>query len=185
MSNQPTSFVRGLQTNSTATAFPNSGNGPIATTTQPATVDSSTPTSNRVVITLGGTHVDLIFFGADAADEAFDARLTLWRRIMDPGGNDDLWLPVILADLTVTLGAKTGVSGAALGTADLLADLIAGDAYNDDASGQRVQIFSPGSDATGANLFGMVTVRTDRYELLSIDFDLDTALSANVAYAKR
>ena len=131
---EPAPMRRGLLNSSTATAFPNSGGGPIATATKPATVDLDDPTTgNLLVIPCAGQYTDLMFFGTDAANEAGAVRLVLWRSVFDaPGGSSaQLWLPHHLSDLTVTLGAKTGAAATAILNTGFFADTLVAAAGGD------------------------------------------------------
>lgn len=60
----------------------------------------------------------IAFYGGDAADGTFTARITGWRQL---GG---LWIPVPLLTLSGILGAMTGVSGAGVTNLQAFADTL-------------------------------------------------------------
>jgi hypothetical protein len=92
----------------------------------------------------------LIFFGAGSANQTGIAQGYLWHRI------DDLWIPTLILDLTLTLGAAVGVaSHAVLDTEKLVKTIAAGAAMTTNAK----DIQSPAT-ATG---------------IAKVDFDLSGA----------
>lgn len=185
-------FTLGLTNGSSATAFPDTGAGPIPTTTEPTTVDAASAGSNCVVVGCTGSWCDFIPIGdADAA--TFDMRVVLWRDATKAGNTaTTLWVPVHVADLTVTCGAKVGIAGAILTASHAFADTITADAYSDTvADGNElgiVKIHSPQADATGANLIGLVSIRTEGFQKIGLYFDRAGGAPAslvNVIYAFR
>lgn len=171
-----TPWARALENSSTATAFPNTGAGPIATTTQPDTVDSSTPTGNLLIVNGGTEFMHLMPFGTDAADETFVVRIVGWREARMIGATSTtLWVPTHISDVTMTLGAKIGVAGASVINTDFFCDTAVAVANGDT---NRVQLFSPTGDA-----YATIRVRLDGFQKIGVYFDLVTAASANTLYA--
>lgn len=94
---------------------------PVPTTTMPdgeGVIDVSYPNMSLESIHNGAL---LIFYGTRTAadNETLTARITGWRHVAN------LWVPIGLANLLVTLGTQTGVSGADVSETEYFADTIA------------------------------------------------------------
>ena len=119
----------------------------------------------------------IIGIGTDADNEAFAARLYGWSRLRIDG--EDFYIPTIICELTVTLGAETGESGGLLTTTDFFADTLA-----------IVTEATLTADVTRSGTVE-VTNTTDLvaraevcwkqpFEILEATFNLDSAASANL-----
>lgn len=119
----------------------------------------------------------LNFFGTDAANETFQAKLWSLREIMALDGKTNLVLPRLELDMTVTLGALTGVSGAAVSDTEYFAD---GIAFTTDNSVSLRRSDSPADDT-----FGLVGVQSFGWAacLLQITTNGHTAASGNATWS--
>ena len=169
-------FKRGLVNNSTDADF-----GVITpTTTKPATVDSATPTANQLVADVSGQKAVLIFFGQDTDGDQLTARVTLWRKT---DGATPLWVPHVVGQFELTLGAAVGVAGAQVINTEFFVDTITevGTTWDD-----ALVSVSSAADNTTASAY----IDTAGYELMQVDFDINLAggtdgTAANVLYAFR
>lgn len=157
-------FTELLAANSTATSFTANA----ATTTEPT--GTGIVTLSRVN---GRVHdnVLLVFFGTDANNETFDARVTGWSKV------GTLWVPVVLAEFECILGAGVGVSGASVADTDFFVDTIAIDAAFSGLSGTAVQVCSPTGDQVAHVLMDM-----KGFAKMEVEFDLTGGASANCLY---
>jgi len=170
----PRPLQRGLTNNAVNTAFP-----ALATTvTKPATVDVAAGTANRLVIPCSGRYADLLFFGADGANDTYNARLTLWRSIVQVNNTaSPLWLPLHVGTINIVLGALTGAANGVVVATEFFADTVAIASGGDSG---RVAVYSHTAD-----VLGTTRVEQDGWELLVVDFDRAGAqegVSMNVAY---
>lgn len=167
-------FTLGLTNDSTSEAFPNSGAGPIPTTTEPVTVDESgDPSANCVVVPCSGSWCDIVFI-ASVDDATYDIRVALWRSVTKPGSTaTTLWVPHHLGDASIVANNLTGVAGAIVDDGQFFNERIIYDAYADIKSTMfgRFKTFSPGDNETGPNLTGMLSVRVDGAQKIGIYFD--------------
>lgn len=138
--------------------------------TAPVAVDESGDTSaNYAVIANPGSAVlDLEFFGTDGATEIFNVRVYGYHKYKDGD-----YTPHLLADLICTLGTMTGRSGG-IGTSNLYVHTITAGALG---TRSNVAIFSPGTNNKASVRIGLTG---EPY--LRIEFDLNTAASANGSY---
>lgn len=110
---QPRIWQRVLTDNSTATSFASK----IPTITE--------PTNGNGVFDIGGDEsLEFIPFGTDGDNDTFSMRVIGWREHRGAIGND-LWIPSVLAEVTVVLGSVTGVAGTEVVNTEFFADTIA------------------------------------------------------------
>lgn len=86
--------------------------------------------------------IRFLLFGTDAANEDGVCNVYGWNKI------GSLWIPTLLADLSATLGAATGVAGQLIADTDLIADTIAIDSGTSLAI-DSIDIISPADDTVG------------------------------------
>lgn len=109
--------------NATDTSFP----AKAPTATEPSG-DAGTATGASVIDVghhcgVGQTHALLVPYGTGDADDVFAMRAVGWYQV----GNDpasDLWLPVVLAELTCTMGTAAGVADTQVPAAGLFCDTL-------------------------------------------------------------
>lgn len=194
-----TRFVKIRQTNSTDPSFPSrvprigfagvdnqpSGKGDAAAQTTFAVFDlvgaeDLPPGTDRpnVQARQAQNRVILVFFGTSAADQTFKARLIGWRYCTDRNADmvktTSLWIPVTLAEFTVTLGTSPGLAGAIVDNTNFFADTIAlsGTSGNDDIS---IDIVSPAD-----NTIAHVVADLKGFQKYEVTFDRNSsAASAN------
>lgn len=153
---------------------------PANSATAPVSVDSSTPTSNKAVIPVFGNTLKLAFIGTDAADEIVVPTVYAWRKQMHviiPGYDApaDDYASEFLLSATVTLGAKTGISGGVVTDSELYADTIVQVEGSEGPTSQVLEVFSPANDAVA-----WILIDPQGADYLEVQFDLDTAASAGV-----
>lgn len=145
--------------------------------TAPSPLFNAEPSSNiqRVCQTSSGyipKEVLLIFFGAGDANDVFDARLYGWHRVPN-GPNHFDFVPTLLADLSCTLGATTGVAGAHVGASELYVDTISintqWETVANTTNDGTIELMSPASD-----LIAHVAIPIWGSEILQLDFDMTT-----------
>lgn len=153
-----TIFQRALATNSTASAF---------TAKIPVAVEPSGTGIFKMENPIP-TFLQLVPFGTDANDETFDFRLYGWTRIH----SERIWVPQLLADVSVTLG---NMSAAVIAASTFLADTLT---YND---GPPAGPFQSLIDAQ-EDLPASVMVHTRGCEYIEFDFDMVLAASGNVLW---
>lgn len=119
-------------------------------------------------------------FGSDADAETFDMRLWGWWRITGDGQNSDLWIPSILAGLSVVLSTPVGVAGAEVLNTDFFADTIT------ITSGMEPVITADTTNqgtivrqSNAGNQIAWAKVPLCGPEKIEFDFDRGTAASAN------
>jgi len=166
-------FRRVRTTNSTDSAFP----ARTATTTEPTgqgIVNLSRPDYGQPV----QEWVQFLFYGTDAANETFDARILGWRKVIteSDGTATALWVPTIIAQVACTLSTFTGVSGAVVTNTEFFCDTLAVTLANT----LQVQVNSQTNDTPGN-----VLVNTVGYNKLEVLFDMGTAASGNALIAQR
>lgn len=108
---------------------------------------TSTEPTGDGVITAPVNSAAIAFYGTNAEDETFTARITGWRRA------GELWIPVPLLALSGILGAMTGASGQAVTDSHLFADTLS----ISTAFTSVYEIISPTSDQVAiakVDLFG-------------------------------
>lgn len=171
-------WYRGLANSATSTTYPTVA----PTTSTPATVDSATPTGNLFAAKCGQGAVQFMFFGSDAENENFHARIYLWRRAMPDKRHTGtaLWIPYLAGEVLVTIGTAVGVADAVVAAAGRFADTIAevGSTWDDN-------LITVGAGAN--NVTSILTVITAGFEMFSVTFDVDAggsaAASANLLYS--
>lgn len=162
-------------TNAADTSFPSR----VATVTE--------PTGGGVIDrpNVGGGHgVQFVFYGTGDADDVFDVRVLGWRKV--GGSPTGLWVPVIIAGLTCTLGTATGVAGAEVVATELFADTVTITSGGeptvtaDTTRGGTFRLFSPAN-----NLIAWVAVPLYGFAKLELTFDMTTGdpTGANALYS--
>jgi len=102
-------FQRALKVSSTSSGFPST----IPTITEPVT--------DGVWSILNGEEtLELLFFGAGADNNAFDARVVGWSST----GDGKLWIPVSIVEVTATRSAVVGIASQLVINTDRFADTI-------------------------------------------------------------
>ena len=170
--------IIGLQTNSTDTAV----SDPTALgTSKPLTVDdATTPTSNKAVFPCSYNHTLLHFFGGDAANEQFQAKIYLWRSAWkQPNKRADdesmMWIPMEAILLDVTLGALAGVAANVIDNTNFIADTVV-------ANGTYSTRFVPDIRSPADDSAAHVLIDTHGFHYMEVQFDID-ALATNSAGA--
>lgn len=169
---------RALATSSTATSF--------------ATLISklTEPSGDGVFAfpSIGQKFLHASFFGAGADDTTFDARIVGWDRIgTDPAFT--LWVPRILASLSIILSTQVGIVGCKVINTDRFADQIVVHAtvapqstFTDvvsaaAASRGTVEIFSPAN-----NVIAWAKIPLNGCEKVQFDFDMTGATNGNAVF---
>lgn len=147
-------------TNSTATAF--TAKIPTATKPSGAAVHDLFDGDYGVAIeTYLPDYVQIIPFGTDGNNDTFDMRLWGWSRAYT-GTSSELWIPQLLASLSVVLG---NVDGSAIAASTFLADSITVNVGA--AAGQFRDLVQTANDTPASVIFHIRGC-----ELLEFDFDL-------------
>lgn len=165
------SWQRLFATNSTASSFASRAE----TLTRP--VHSST--QGIIEMSPGGgagpNGLMLLFFGTDANNENFNARILGWDYSLLAGV--EVWNFVVLCQFAVTLGNIAGVAGGEVSATGFVADTIALTYGNDDVS---VDITSPANDVRAHAILD-----TKGCRIVEVQFDMNSsAASANCLYRK-
>lgn len=162
------SFRKAFAVNATADSF----TAKTPTTTKPTGVG----VFDLFDITYGvGTHpllpefLQLLPFGSDANDEAFDLRVWGWSKTDDRP--TPIWVPQMLALLAVTLG---NVAATDLGANNFLADTIVVTKGADEESGFGAAVINPANDMPASLMLGLRGC-----ELIEFAVDVGTAASGN------
>ncbi len=160
-----------LVNSSTATSFPTAPQG--ATQTQPATVDSGTPTGNYGVVPSGGSDLLFIPFGSDADTETFAMRFIAWRKLTGAETTTPMYIPMHLGDVTVTLCPASGIASGLVTDLELFADTLAlvSNGWGD------IKLIQPGGDRPAS-----IVIPSLGFDLVSVLFDLTGAASANALW---
>lgn len=170
-------WKRGLTTSSTDPSFAVSK---VPTITKPVTVDdATTPTSNTLVIPCKHNFTQIAFFGSNAANETFSAKVWLWTEV---NGSVPLWMPSFAVEVAVILSTLPGVDTSPIvATTDLnfFADSVIPTGNYDTVA--VPQIFSAVDKADNTSL-GYVLVDTMGAALLEVEFDIVAAANANCIY---
>ncbi len=163
-------FRKARAVNCTSSSFPSR----IPTLTEPSG-DAGTATGASVIdlcLTEGPMQngCKLVAYGAGSDNDTFAMRVIGWQAIgKKPAAQ--LWIPVVLAELTCTLSAVIGVAGGLLITTDRLCDtlvIVTGNA------GVSVDVVSPTGDVVA---HAMVDLKG--FQKLEICFDMVTATNGN------
>lgn len=162
-------FQKGQSTNSTDSSF----DSIVPTTTEPEAA------ATRAVIEMRGSNTQqsnsnlcLVFYGTGNDDTTIAIRIVGWRKV------GTLWVPTVLLELTATLSAAVGVSGATVIDTERFADTLAPAAAWEDLEGSAFTITSPTN-----NLIAQVLIDARGYEKIEISYDLTGATAANCLYA--
>lgn len=150
---------RALENNSTATAF----TAKIPTATEPSgvgVIDVFSAAYGFGGDTYSPDYIQVIPFGTNGADDTFDMRIWGWSKVVGA----DLWIPQLIADLSVTLGS---ISGSAIAANTFLADTIVVNA------GTSSGVISTADDTSASGMFHLRGC-----SLLEFDFDLAGAQEA-------
>lgn len=176
-------FRKARSVNATNTSFASK----VATTTEPLG-DAGTATGASVIQVAnnngsGGLtpcHLLVLPYGTGDANDVFDLRVIGWRRIGSGQAPHTLWVPSILAGLTCTLGAGTGVAGSPVVATEKLVDTITVTAGMEptitaDTTNQGTLIISsPAGDLTAWALVPLYGV-----EKVELTFDMTTGDPTN------
>ena len=173
-------MVRALTNNATTTAFISRVADVL---TEPVSVDSSTATSNAVVIPASGAGVMMVFFGSDGDDETTDYRIYGVDRMQATAAAKGVD-PVYQYHYTFALEFETkwdattvGVANGLTVAADLYADIITPDVTN--VGMADYQVISPDV----ADLPGALVIRNSYgFRYWAVDFNVNTAASANLLW---
>jgi hypothetical protein len=125
----------------------------------------------------------LVPLGLGDAGQTFEMRVHLWRPTRG-GARKPLWVPVLTAAYTITLGPWAGVDGSDLDSSHLFASTIV-QTFGPDAIGAG----EGGLDGSfnlspGAAGIGLICMRTLGARFVEVTFQLGTATGANCLYAK-
>jgi len=128
-------FVKAAAANQTDASFPNK----IPTLTE--------PTGNAVIdLSTGGeviNNIIIVPFGTDAADETFKLRCIGWWFIGTKGSGTEVWIPILLSEVTCTLSATVGVATGDIDNTEFFVDTLVLDTGNANIS---TEIVSPTGD---------------------------------------
>lgn len=116
-------------------------------------------------------YVQLVFIGAGADNTTFTARVIGWELI------GTTWMPVVLTQLAVTLGAMTGIADGALTATDRIADTITLDTPFSGMPASECTIVSPAAD-----LVAKAIVATRGMRLIQLTYDMTGATSGNAIW---
>lgn len=145
------------ETNSTSTSF----SAKSSTTTEP---------TGDGVVKSSGSRMKLVFFGTDADNETFDARVIGWRKLY----GTDLWVSSHIVTVSCTLSSSLpGVAGETISDTEYQADTIT--LSSGDPSAEIIQGVS---DLIAASLI----IYPNGEEKIEVLFDLTGAASANALY---
>jgi hypothetical protein len=157
---QGANFRKAKATNATDTSFPSK----VPTATEP-TNDGVHDLLNGVANGSVPNAAVLVPYGTGDADDVFAMRVIGWRRVgFDP--LTDLWVPVVLAELTCTMSATTGVAGTPVVATEFFVDTLALVTGNDDIS---IDIVSPTGDE-----IAHAVVDLKGFQKVEITFDMTT-----------
>ena len=139
-------FRKVRSVNATDTSFPSK----VPTITEPAG-DAGTATGQAVVDLINGKSSapvqnlgKFIFYGTGDENDVFAARIIGWTVIRGVQNvTKDLWIPVVLAELTCTMSATPGIALAAVLSTELFVDTLVLVTGNEDVS---IDIVSPTAD---------------------------------------
>lgn len=145
-------------TNSTDSSFPSR----IPTVTEPT--GSGVMRLNRVK-GFSANNLKVIPYGAGSDNTTFDMRVIGWEEV------NGLYVPAILAQVSVTLCGAVGVSGQAVTDSERFADTLSVTVGN---SGVDVSVISPGADVSGH-----FVVDLKGCAIVEITFDMTGATSGN------
>lgn len=165
------SWVRGLINNSTSSAFPTI----INTTTDPVSVDSTTPTSNAIVLSAADSNLALSFFGTGADNSTFEAQVWGWSRLLSTDSAQvPLWKPTFLIQVQATLSTSVGVALATQIATERDADTIATSGSVTGLTSGFYNILSPAN-----NVIATLVLDTLGFERVGIYFKTGTATACN------
>lgn len=154
---------RGLTTNSTDTAY----TAIAPTSTEPVSVDSTSPAQNAIVMSCSGTKAHLFFFGDGNDNSAFQSRVLLWSKVRrTSAATVDLWVPYLVGEFEAVLSTAVGVASAAVIATDRFADAVTevGTTWDDNI----VEV-----KTTTADTLARVSVTTIGFQKIGIYFDMD------------
>ena len=159
-------MARILATNDTGTSFTDEE----ATITEPTGAGVVMLRRPKDSVTNNG--VMLVFFAVGDNNDVFDVRVYGMKRVdkaIRPAATAatyNLWVPILLCDLTCTVGARTGVAGSPVVATELFVDTIT---VNDGNDGVSIEVVSPAED-----MIAHVIVDTKGCEFLKFDWDQTT-----------
>ena len=118
--------------------------------------------------------LQFVFYGTDANNETMNVRILGWAPVkMD--GQDDLWIPTVLYEGSVTLGATTGVSGHTISNSYFFADTISDPTTGNDNVDSRTT--SPTGDE-----IAHLDLDVKGFPKIEVQFDSTAAASMNAIY---
>lgn len=159
------------------------------TLTLPVTVDSGTPTANKVILpTHIGTQIELMFFGADTDGDEFRIQIATVNPIIDADAGSATTIytfrPILIFD--GLLSSYAGVAAGVFINTDFMVDTVTPVGSYDVIDVPR--IFSAASDGPSANCPAVITIDPLASPLIEITGDIDggsgtAATEWNVAYS--
>lgn len=175
--------------NATNSSFPSK----IPTATDPfvaagVTGDAATATGASVIrLTdqdVGGAAqngIEIIFFGEGSDTQTFSCRVIGWSPLMTSGlspvnPQTNLWIPMVLLEVSVALSLQTGLAGKAIVATELFADTITL-VGTTGVAGIDMNITSPAND-TIARMF----VDLWGHQAVELTFDMTGATSGNALF---
>jgi len=130
----------------------------------------------------GGTTCNALlfkFFGTDAANEGFLARIWGIAEWVNPTTRRVSYEFALLCELSITLGNNAGAAGCMIEAADFEADTIELTYGNDDVT---VSLVSPANDLRGASAL----VDTLGHGMIAVEGDLNSSTASwNAAYKRQ
>lgn len=160
-------FQKVRSVNATATSFASK----VPTLTEPSGDAGSATGASVIDLCPGGNGVSqasrlvLVPYGTGDADDVFAMRVIGWR-CLGRGATTAIWIPVILAELTCTMSAVTGVAGGAVSATEYFCDTIALVSGNDDIS---IDIVSPTGD-----VIAHAAMDLKGFQKIEFQFDMTT-----------
>jgi IMP dehydrogenase/GMP reductase len=115
--------------------------------------------------------MELIFFGAGAANTTFDALVIGWNELRN--GTVNVWVPVPITHFTCTLGTAVGVASADVAATDQLADTVIV------AANGGIGVIA--SQVAGDRI-AKVEVGVEGYRKVEVIFDMTGATNGNCLY---
>jgi hypothetical protein len=164
---QSPKFRRGLAYNSTDPSY--SGAGLVPQAAVPATVDSSTPTSNCIVQDLSGEFTQLAFFGTNDDNESAQVKIVFWTEVYQRTDDTSaLWVPYEQGTYEVLQNSTlNGVAGSPVIDTEFIADTLTEVSSTWDDN-MIEMIKSPGADRMAT-----VILKNMGYQKIGVYFDKD------------
>jgi hypothetical protein len=146
-------FRKMRATNATDNGFPSV----LPTTTTPSGIGDAAAQTTASVFVVGHVNGGVVqngcvaaFYGVGSDNNTFSARCYDWRKVPGTNSVPNLWVPILLCEVALTLSSTfPGIAGSPVGATELFADTITLTFGNSNVS---IEVLSPGTTSANSGI---------------------------------